>query len=157
MVVLLWFDLLGFLASLFAYVSIFLCLDFPSNAAAIILNICMVLSTGVRLLLTYDIRQGDEWFFGKSLKGLCPIWLKISAGITIIYGVANGIICFVRVFLMISPDIDDFGHKIAMRLLFMAVFSLIMGCYAMEFLHVYLYKSRRKINTEKLQGDGLVW
>ena len=157
MVILLLFNFLGLLISLLVHLFIFFKLNCPSNELAIVLNIFLFSSFGIRLFITNDLRQGDECFFGKSLKGICPSWLKILASTIIGFGIVSGIVNVFRMVSLISLDMDDFEFKMVMRFLFMGVFSLIMGCYAMEFLHVYLYKILKERNIDKLKKDGTVW
>ena len=151
MLVLLFFTFSGLLVSFVAHIYLMLgfSLPFPFGNLAAILNIGMGLSLFIRLIITRNLRQGGDWFFGKNLKNICPRWLKVSASLLIPYGVINFVIHFVEMYSNLSTTMTEEDYIIASKNLFVAVFSLIMAAYAVEFLHSYLYKILKETKNKK--------
>ena len=84
MLVLLFCAFSGFLISLIAHISLILGFSLPSDIIAIILNVGIVSSVCVRLYVVRDLRQSKEWFFDKSLKNICPHWLKVLTSLIVV-------------------------------------------------------------------------
>jgi len=153
MITLLWFDSLGMLCSFFVHLSLLFGLSLPAGKIAAGLNIGIGVALGVRLLLTKELRQGQDWFFTKGLNDICPRWLKIIATVIIIYGIVNCVIYFVKTISILSPTMTS--SLIPSRILFISVFSLIMACYTLEFVHVYSYRLLTK-QKQKLSMSGML-
>ncbi len=148
MTVLLCLDLLGILCSFF--VNLLLIEEFilPSGKIAITLNIGIGLVVAARLVATKELRQGKGWFFDKSLKNICPSWLKVVIGLIVTYGIINCIFSLSGMVSMLSVTMTKDDYIIASRKLFIGLFSLIMVCYAIEFLILYLYKILKSCRVE---------
>jgi hypothetical protein len=151
MILLLWYDFLGVLFSFLAHLGLLLGLPVPSKKIALALNIGIGVAIGTRLLVTNELRQGKDWFFDKSLKGLCPYWLKWTTGIVAAYGVINCIYYFIKTISLLSITMTDASTP--SRMLFISVFSLIMACYALEFTVLYLYKILKNEELKKIKGE----
>ena len=150
-------DFLGILISFI--MSIFLSLGFslPSGIISTVLNIGIGVVVVVRLVITKELRQGKEWFFDKSLKGIGPLWLKVVISLIVTYGIVNCILSLVGMYSMLSVKMTMEDYTIASRKLSIGVFSLIMACYAVEFLLLYLYKILKEAELQKLRSEGAVW
>jgi hypothetical protein len=59
-------------------------------------------------------------------------------------------------FSMLSVQMTMEDSTIASRKLFIGVFSLIMACYAIEFLLLYLYQILKEAEMQKLKSKGAV-
>ena len=150
-------DFLGILISFI--MSIFLSLGFslPSGIISTVLNIGIGVVVVVRLVITKELRQGKEWFFDKSLKGIGPLWLKVVISLIVTYGIVNCILSLVGMYSMLSVKMTMEDYTIASSKLSIGVFSLIMACYAVEFLLLYLYKILKEAELQKLRSEGAVW
>lgn len=153
MLVLLFFTFSGLLVSFVAHIYVMLGFSLPVDKMAMILNIGMVLSLCIRLIITRELRQGDDWFFGKNLKNICPRWLKVSASLIISYGLINFVIHFIWIFSRISGTMTDAEYVIAFKNVHVAFFSLAMAAYALEFLHTYLYKILKETKRKELDSS----
>lgn len=151
------FVLLGILISFL--MTIFLLLEFslPSGSIALALNIGIVVAVGSRIVITKELRQGKNWFFDKSLKGIGPLWLKVVISILTVYGIVNCIISLSRTLPLLTPKMTTEDYVIASRKLFIGVFSLMMAFYAVEFLVLYMYKILKEAELQKLRSKGAVW
>jgi hypothetical protein len=152
MAILLYLDTLGILLSFVAHLSLLVGVSLPFGKMAIALNVGIGVVLGARLVVTKELRQGKDWFFDKSLKGVCPRWLKLAIGVIIVYGlVAAGF------FRILSVGMTTEDSLIADRQLYIGVFTLLMACYALEFLLMYLYNIVRETRLRKLRSEGLVY
>jgi len=150
MIILLWLDFLGILFSFLAHLCLLLGFSLPSGKIALVLNVGIGVALGVRLVITKELRQGRDWFFDKSLKCIGPYWLKLAISLIVIYGIVTCIFSLAGAFTRLSVGMTHEDFIIASRKLFIGVFSLIMACYAIEFLLLYLYKIiRLKMAGEK--------
>lgn len=150
MTFLLFLDFLGILISFLFPIFISLGFSIPSGIISVVLSIGIVIVIGVRLIITRELRDGKDWFFDKNLKGIGPLWLKIATGIFIIYGIVNFIISLIGMIPKLSPKMTMEDSVIASRKLFIGVFSLMMICYAVEFLLLYLYKILKETERQKI-------
>ncbi len=156
MIILLCFDFLGILFSFLVHLCLLLGFSLPSGKIAVVLNIGIGVVVGTRLIVTKELRQGKECFFNKSLKGIGPLWLKVVISLIITYGIVNCILSLGRMFSMLSVQMTMEDSTIASRKLFIGVFSLIMACYAIEFLLLYLYQILKEAEMQKLKSKGAV-
>lgn len=157
MIILLCFDFLGILFSFLVHLYLLLSFSLPSGKIVVVLNIGIGVVVGARLVITKELRQGKEWFLDKSLKGIGPLWLKVVISLIITYGIVNCIFSLGGMFSTLSVKMTMEDSTIASRKLFMGVFSLIMVCYAVEFLLLYLYKILKEAKLQKLRSKGAVW
>ncbi|MCJ7691944.1 MAG: hypothetical protein MUO22_00820 [Sedimentisphaerales bacterium] len=151
MIVLLCFDFLGILFSFLVHLFLLLGFSLPAGKIALVLNIGIAVVVGVRLVITKELRQGKGWFFDKSLKGVGPLKLKVVTSLLITYGIVNCIFSLGGMFSVLSVKMTMEDSAIASRKLFVGVFSLIMACYAVEFLLLYLYKILKETEVKKLR------
>ncbi len=150
MIILLCFDFLGILFSFLIHLCLLLGFSLPSGKIALALNIGIGVVVCARLAITKELRQGKDWFFDKSLKGIGPYWLKLTISLIVIYGIVTCIFSLGGAFTLLSVRMTHEDYVIASKKLFIGVFSLIMACYAIEFLLLYLYKIiRLKMAGEK--------
>jgi hypothetical protein len=133
-------DFFGVLISFLMTIFLPLGFSLPSGKIAFVFNIGIFVVVGTRLVITKELHQGKDWFFDKSLKGIGPLWLKVVISVIITYGIVNCIFSLGGMFSMLSVKMTMEDSIIASRKLFIGVFSLIMACYAVEFLLLYLYK-----------------
>jgi len=157
MIILLCFDFLGILFSFLVHLCLLLGFSLPSGKIAVVLNVGIGVAIGTRLVVTKELRQGKDWFFDKSLKGIGPLWLKVVIGLIIIYGIVSCIFSLGGAFTRLSVGMTHEDYVIASKKLFIGVFSLIMACYAIEFLLLYLYKILKEAELQKLRSEGAVW
>lgn len=157
MLVLLYLDAVGVLLSFIAHLSLLLGVSLPFGKMAIALNVGIGVVLGARLVVTKELRQGKDWFFDKSLKGICPRWLKLAIGVIVVYGLVAGSIALAGFFPMLSVDMTTEDSLVASRKLHIGVFTLLMVCYAIEFLLMYSYNIVRKTRLQKLSSEGLVY
>jgi len=157
MVILLCLDFLGILFSFLAHLCLLLGFSLPSGKIAVVLNVGIGVALGARLVVTKELRKGKDWFFDKSLKGIGPLWLKVVISLIITYGIVNCIFSLGGMFSVLSVKMTVEDSTIASRKLFIGVFSLIMACYAVEFLLLYLYKILKEAELQKLRSQGAVW
>jgi len=157
MAILLYLDTLGILLSFVAHVSLLVGVSLPFGKMAIALNVGIGVVLGARLVVTKELRQGKDWFFDKSLKGVCPRWLKLAIGVIVVYGLVAGGIALAGFFRMLSVGMTTEDSLIADRQLYIGVFTLLMACYALEFLLMYLYNIVRETRFRKLRSEGVVY
>ena len=112
---------------------------------------------GARLVITKELRQGRDWFWDKGLKGVGPLWLKVVMTLIVTYGIVNCIFSLRGMFSVLSVKMTVEDSAIGSRKLFIGVFSLIMACYAIEFLLLYLYNIRKEAELKKSKSEGAVW
>jgi uncharacterized membrane protein len=86
-----------------------------------------------------------------------PYWLKLAISLIVIYGIITCIFSLGGAFTRLSVEMTHEDYVIASRKLFIGVFSLIMACYAIEFLVLYLYKILKETNLQKLKSESDVW
>jgi hypothetical protein len=149
-------DLLGIIICFLMIIFLPLGFSLPSGIISTVLSIGIGVVVVVRLVITKELRQGTEWFFDKSLKGIGPLWLKVVMGLLAAYGVVNCIVSLVGMYSMLSVKMTTENYTIASRKLSVGVFSLIMACYAVEFLLLYLYKILKEINVQKFRNKGVL-
>ena len=157
MLLLLCFDFLGILFSFLAHLCLLLGFSLPSGKIALVLNVGIGVALGVRLVITKELRQGKDWFFDKSLKGIGPYWLKLAISLIVIYGIVTCIFSLGGAFTRLSVEMIHEDYLISSKKLSIGVFSLIMACYAIEFLVLYLYKILKETNLQKLKSENDVW
>ena len=154
MIILLCFDFLGILFSVLVNLCLLLGFSLPSGKIALVLNIGIGVVVGARLVITKELRHGKAWFFDKSLKGIGPLWLKVLISLIITYGIVNCIFSLGGMFSVLSVKMTMEDSIIALRKLFIGVFSLVMACYAVEFLLLYLYKILKEAELQKPKDEG---
>lgn len=157
MIILLCFDFLGILFSFLVHLCLLLGLSLPSGKIAVVLNVGIGVAFGARLVVTKELRQGKDWFFDKSLKNIGPYWLKLAISLIVIYGIVTCIFSLGGAFTRLSVEMTHEDYVIASKKLSIGVFSLIMACYAIEFLVLYLYKILKEAKLQKLKSEGAVW
>ncbi|HUT29095.1 MAG TPA: hypothetical protein VMX13_04815 [Sedimentisphaerales bacterium] len=156
MIILLCIDFLGILLSFLVHLCLLLDFSLPSGRIAIVLSIGIVAVLGARLVITKELRQGEDWFWDKGLKGVGPLWLKVVISLIITYGIVNCIFALRGMFSVLSVKMTVEDSAIASRKLFIGVFSLIMACYAIEFLLLYLYTILKEAQLKKFKSEGAV-
>jgi uncharacterized membrane protein YqgA involved in biofilm formation len=154
---LLFFDFCGFLVCFLAHLCLLLGFSLPSGKMAVVLNIGIGVAVGTRLAITKQLRQGKDWFYDKSLKGVGPLWLKVVTSLLVIYGIVNCIYSVVKIYSMISVEFTKESSVIASRKLYIGVFAMIMACYACEFLFTYLYKILNAEQLKQSESKGITW
>lgn len=142
MTTLLCFDFLGILLSFLVQIYVLLGFSLPSGQIAVMLNLGIGIVFCMRLFMTKKLRQGNEWFFEKGLINTCPLWLKLVMSLTIIYGSIIGIFFLSRFFSEFSLVMQDSTG--VSRKLYIGLFSLLMICYAIEYLVLYLMRERSR-------------
>jgi len=157
MIILLCFDFLGILFSFLVHLCLLLGFPFPSGKIAVVLNVGIGVALGARLVITKELRQGKDWFFDKSLKGIGPYRLKLAISLIVIYGIVTCIFSLGGAFTRLSVEMTHEDYVIASKKLSIGVFSLIMACYAIEFLVLYLYKILKEAELQKLRNQGAAW
>jgi len=157
MAVLSFFDFLGMLSSFVAHLCLLSGVSLPSGKIALALNIGIGITLGARLFSTRELRRGKGWYFHKSLKNICPYRVKVAIGLIITYGIISCVFSVSKMASMLSATMTEEDSIIASRNLFIGVFSLIMVCYAIEFLLVYVYKTLKKAEMQKLENEGFSW
>ena len=88
--------------------------------------------------------------------GITKIPLIGQFELIITYGIVNCIFSLGGMFSMLSVKMTMEDSTIASRKLFIGVFSLIMACYAVEFLLLYLYNILKGAELQKLRRKGAV-
>ena len=154
---LLYLDILGILVSFLIHLCLLLGFSLPSGTMAIVLNVGLYGVVGVRLRITKELRQGNEWFFAPNMKNLCPRRLKVLVGVICVYGMFILIISIRVVYLtVVNADFSTTMEETttASRNLHIGGFALIMMCYALESLVLYLY-TRIKIKADRQEEQGL--
>jgi hypothetical protein len=129
----------------------------PTGKIALVLNVGIGVALGVRLVITKELRRGKDWFFDKSLRNIGPYWLKVVIRLIVIYGIVTCIFSLGGSFTRLSVKMTHEDYIIASKKLSIGVFSLIMACYAIEFLVLYLYKILKEAKLQRLKSEGAVW
>jgi len=111
----------------------------PRGIIAVLLNIGIVVVVCTRLIITKELRESNEWFFDKSLKGIGNSFVKIISGIFIVYGIVICILSLFGMFSSISINMTKEDYVIGTKKLYMGLFSLLMICYVIEFYLIYLF------------------
>lgn len=132
MLILLFFTFAGFVLSLISYLLLLFRVDIPSDFIAKVLNTTMVSSIIIRILLTHNLRQTNDWFFDISIKGICPHRLKMWTKIIAAYGIGAAVISAIGIYLKLSVTMTQVDFVIASRRLFLAVFSSLFAIFAIE-------------------------
>ena len=157
MLVLLYLDALGIILTFLVHLSLLMGVSLPFGKMAIALNVGIGVVLGARLVVTKNLRQGNDWFFDKSLRGVCPRWLKLVIGVIVVYGLVTGSIAVAGFLPTLSVGMTTEESQIASRKLHIGVFSLLMACYALEFLLMYLYNIVKETRFRKLRSEGAVY
>jgi len=123
---------LGLLISFIAHILLLFKINLPSNNLSIALSIGLVISFSARLFSTKNLRQEDNWFLDSSIKNICPYKLKVWTIIIVAYGVVIAVVNLIGMFSKLSPFMTEADYTIALRKLFIAVFSLLSSCYMFE-------------------------
>lgn len=150
-------DFLGVLISFLMTIFLPLGFSLPSSKIALGFNIGIFVVVGVRIVITKELRKGNDWFFDKSLKGIGPLWLKVATGLLVLYGIVNCIFSLYGMIPLLSAKMTSEDYIIASRKLFIGVFSLMIACFAVEFLVLYLYKILKEAELQKLRSKGTAW
>lgn len=156
MLLLLYLDALGIILAFLLHLSLLMDLSLPFGKIAIPLNVGIGAALWARLALTKELRQGNDWIYDKSLKGVCPHWLKLVMGVIIAYGLVGGSIALAGFFPMLSVGMTKEDLLIASRKLYIGVFSLLIACYAIKFLLMYLYNMVKETRLQKLRSEGVL-
>ncbi len=150
MIILLCLDFLGILCSFLVHLCLLLAFSLPSGKIVVPLNIGIGVVIVARLVVTKGLRQGKDLFYDKSLKGIGPLWLKVLIGLVVSYGIVNCIFSLCGMYSRLSVGMTEEDYTIASRKLYIGIFSLIMACYAVEFLLLCLYKILKETKLQKL-------
>ena len=157
MVILLCFDFMGILFSFLFHLCLLLGFVLPNNIIAVVMNIGLFAVIGIRVFVTKELREKDDWFFAKSLKGIYPRWLKMVTVLIAIYGGVSGVVYFSGMVSKLSPTMIEADFVIAVKKLFLGYYSLMMICYAIEFLLLYSFRILKKAKLKELKSEGIVW
>jgi len=142
--VLLFLSIVGFFTSLIIHISVIYIFFLPSIILINIINIGFLLLLGLRLLISQKVKKGLEVKeLMKLLYNSCPNWLKIIAGIFIVYGICISTTSLIDVFHKVytiykseaKNDMEAFMNKFHMGL--SALWILI---YIFEFTLSYCYR-----------------
>jgi hypothetical protein len=133
MFLLLLISAVGFVISFFSHLLLLFKINIPSNEISVGLNSMMIVSVIARLYLTRDLRQSNQWFLDSRIKNVAPHWLKVWTGLVFVCGIAAAVIHLAGMVLRISTTMTEIDSIIAIRRLFMGVFSLLFAIYALEF------------------------
>jgi hypothetical protein len=125
---------LGLLISFVVHILLLFKVNLPSSSLSIVLNTCLVILFFTRLFLTRNLRLGNNWFLDSSIKSICPYKLKVCTIIIISYGFIMAVINLIGMFSKMSASMTEADYIIALRKLFIAVFSLLLSCYMFEFM-----------------------
>ncbi|MBN1787487.1 MAG: hypothetical protein JW806_03750 [Sedimentisphaerales bacterium] len=155
MIVLLCFNFFGALSSFLTHLCLLLDFSLPSGKIAIVLNIGLGTLFFIRIAITKGLQQEKRQVLKDALRNLCPYWLKLIVSLIVVYGIATCIFSLGMAFSEISVAMKD--STVASRSLYIGVFSLIMVCYTIEFLVVYLYENLKQTELRKLKKDGFVY
>lgn len=153
MLVLLFISSLGFLISFIAQILLLFKINLPSDSVSIGLNIALVILFFVRLILTRNLRQGNNWFLDPSIKNICPYWLKVWTIVIITYGTVVAVINLSGMFSQLSASMTEADYIIASRKLFISVFSLLLACYSFEFMINLSFKILKKTKYQDNEPD----
>jgi len=150
-------DFLGVLVSFLMTIFLPLGFSLPSSKIALVFNIGIFMVIGVRIVITKELRKGNDWFFDKSLKGIGPLWLKVTTGLLVLYGIVNCIFSLYGMIPLLTAKMTSEDYIIASRKLFIGVFSLTMVVLAVEFLVLYLYKILKEAKLQENKNKGTAW
>jgi hypothetical protein len=160
MLVLLYLDVPLMLASFLIHLCLLLGVSLPASLMAIAFSVVLVVVFVTRLRVTKELRQGNDWIYDKSLKGICPRWLKVFLGVILVYGILILVVSLRVVYLtVVNADFSTTDAEImtASRNLHIGGFALMMMCYATESSLLYLYNLVRKTKLLKLANEGFVY
>lgn len=131
---------LGFLLGFLAHIFLLLQIRIPTRELALVLNIGLVMLFLIRILLTKNVRQGNNWFWDRSIAHICPYKLKVWTIILFAYGTIMAVVSLIGMVSKMSVSMTEADYLIASRRLFIGVFSLVFACYVHEFTINYCFR-----------------
>ena len=100
--------------------------------------------------MTKELREGNNWFHDKSIKGICPLWIKVSTMIIMGYGLGFGLGSLIHFAGALVPALkgtvpmDEAGYLVASKSLFNSVFLFFVAFYGLESMLNYSFRTLRK-------------
>lgn len=144
--------LFSFFASLLAHICLLFKMDIPREELAVILNTGLILAVSARVFMTRNLRSANDWFWDPSIKNIAPKWLKNGTVLVFSYGIIISVVSIIGMVLYISTTMTESDYIIASRRLFIAVFSMLIACYGLEFMLNYSFRMLKSKHDAKLNS-----
>lgn len=156
---LLFLTLFATVVSFAAHILLFFGIIPPPKEVSLALNIGLFVLVALRLFTTKDLREGNDWFRDNSIKGICPLRIKVSTMIIMGYGLGFGLVSLIHFTMILVPALngtvpmDEAGGLVASKSLFNSVFLFFMAFYSLESMLNYSFRTLKKTKEKTVLSE----